>query len=189
MIQVSNLQFHNDLPFDEYLALSGYSFSGLKAQISGEVIKSSTGMQIGTRVHNYLLEPEKYDGVDYDTVTKVAAKLRENLGPAIKFLLKEQAFTATFMYDGYEMQYKGRADLLLPGKLVIDLKILSGDLQPAINRFNYGEQLTGYALATGCMTSIIISFNKKNSKVESRIIPKQYEFWMHCIKTYGTPIH
>lgn len=189
MIAVSNLQFHNDIPFEDYLALPGYSFSGLKSKMSGEVIKPSTGMMLGTRVHNYLLEPEKYDGVDYAMVTKIAAVLRGYLGAATQFLIKEQAFTATFTYDGYEMQYKGRTDLLFPNKLVIDLKILSGDLQSAIDRFNYGSQLTGYAIATGCMTSIIISFNKKNSKVESRIIPKQYEFWMHCIKTYGNPIH
>jgi len=190
MIVVSNLKYYNDLDFNEYLAFSGYSFSGIKTLESGVQIVPSQGMMLGTRVHNFLLEPHKYDGVDYNHVSKISAALRQFLGAAIKFLEKEVAFTCELQYNGMSMVYKGRTDLLFKGKLIIDLKVLSGKLQGAIDRFGYEKQLSGYGIATSTPNVLLLSFNKalKKDNVEHKMFSPTQEWWMYVITKYGSPI-
>jgi hypothetical protein len=189
MIVVTNLKYYSDLDFDEYLAIKGYSFSGLKMLESGKAITPSEGMKLGTRVHNFLLEPHKYDQVDYSIVTKIGGELKKFLGPAIKFLEKEVAFTCTMEYGGMELTYKGRADLLYKGKLIIDLKVLSGRLKQATERFGYQRQLSGYAIATGINNILLLSYNKslRVDNIEHQMFSPNQDWWMYVITKYGTP--
>ena len=61
---VQNVKYYEGLDFADYQRLEGTSFSMLK----DANIKESEGMRLGIRVHNYLLEPEKYDWIDADIV-------------------------------------------------------------------------------------------------------------------------
>lgn len=189
MIRVYNLQYYTDLDFDEYLQISGYSFSGIKMLESGQAITPSEGMKLGTRVHNFLLEPHKYDGVDFPIVSKIGGEIRKFLGAAIKFLEKEVAFTCTMEYGGMELNYKGRADLLYKGKLIIDLKVLAGRLKAASDRFGYDRQLSGYAIATSINNILLLSYNKsvRVDNIEHQMFSPNPDWWKYVITKYGTP--
>jgi hypothetical protein len=187
-MQVSNLKYYSELDFNEYLQIKGYSFSSLKMLESGQAITPSEGMKLGTRVHNFILEPQKYDWENDSEVRKIASKIREIYQPFIRYMEPELAFTARFEHNGMYFNYKGRTDLIYKGKLIIDLKILSGKLEPAIERFGYDKQLSGYALATGCQNAMIIAYNKQNNKIETKLIHPNADWWNYMIVKYGTPI-
>jgi len=187
-MQVSNLKYYSNLDFNEYLAIKGYSFSSLKMLESGQAITPSEGMKLGTRVHNFILEPQKYDWENHAQVSKIAGKIREIYQPFMKYMEPELAFTARFEHNGMYLNYKGRTDLIYKGKLIIDLKILSGRLDAAIERFGYDKQLSGYALASGCPNAMIIAYNKNSKEIETKLIHPNADWWNYMIIKYGTPI-
>lgn len=176
-MQVSNVKYYSELTMDEYLSLPGVSYSSIK----GFEGPPPAGMTLGTHVHQYLMEPEKYKWEDVDQVKKIAAALRQYVGIALEVMQHEVAFTADFHYNGLVMQYKGKADLLRVGRLVVDFKILSGSLQPAIVRFGYDKQVSGYCLANEAPTGLILAFNRKAKVVESAIIKPSEEWWNYQI--------
>ena len=169
---VKNVNYYDKLSFAEYLAMPGVSYSGIKGDIP-----ASAGMSLGTNVHQYILEPEKYLWDNVSIVKPIAAALRTYLGQAINHLEKETAFTADFHYNGLVMSYKGRADLLKAGRIVVDIKVLSGSLAPSIARFGYDKQISGYCLATSSPMGLIIAFNRARKVVEHTIIKPDAAFW------------
>lgn len=183
---VANTTYYPDMPFDEYLALPGNSFSSIKND--GVPLPVSDGMLVGTRVHNYLLEPEKYDWQQPEIVQPIAKKIREILGDALPLLDKEIAFTSDFTHNGMTLKYKGRADMLKTGRIVIDLKVLGGYLPNAIERFGYHKQLSGYCFATGCPRGLIIAYNKATKKIETATIFPNADFWQYQCVHRGEPI-
>lgn len=183
VFQVENVRYYRDMPFEEYLSIPGISFSSIK----GFEGAPSIGMQLGTRVHNFLNEPALYDWEQVEVVRPIAAAIRAKLGNAYKFMEKELAFTAEFHYLGMVMVYKGRADLIKVGNVLVDYKVLSGSLDSAIERFGYDRQLSGYCLATGCRLGIIISWNKAKKRIEQRTITPDPTFWMHHVVKLGRP--
>lgn len=178
-MQIANLQYYIDFDFDKYLALPGVSYSSIKG-FDGPPNK---GMSLGTQVHNYILEPEKYTWENVAEVKLIAAAIRGVLGSAIDALKKEVAFTCDMEHNGLVMPYKGRADLLYAPRVVVDLKVLSGTLAAAIKHFGYEKQIGGYCLATGCKMGLIISYNKSRKCVEHAIIHPEHsiEWWNYQI--------
>lgn len=182
-MQVSNTKYYSDLDFEDYLAMPGVSFSSLKDKI----IVPSEGMKLGTRVHNYINEPDKYDWQQVELVKPIAETLKAYIGDAFQYLQKEVAFTADFTHNGMVLPYKGRADMLKAGRLVIDIKVLSGDLAPAIKMFQYDRQISGYCLATGSSLGLIIAYNKAKKKTEVRAIKPNADFWEYQCVHRGMP--
>lgn len=178
---VSNIKYYTGLPFEDYLSINGTSFSSTK----DKVFVQSEGMMLGTAVHNYLLEPEKFDWKDADRVKPMAAALSKYLGDSYKYLQKEVAFTADFEHNGLVMPYKGRFDLGLPGTLIVDLKIMAGDLAPAVKYFGYDMQISGYCIGTNTPLGLIIAFNKKKKIIETQIIKPCLQFWEYQVCTRG----
>jgi hypothetical protein len=175
-MKVSNVRYYSDIDFDEYIKLPGVSYSGIKG-----VIPVSAGMSLGTKVHHYMLEPEKYVWEDVDKVRKIAAALRQYLGSAMDVLQKEVAITADFIHNGLVMPYKGKIDLLSNGRLVVDLKVLAGPLAPSIHRFGYDKQVSGYCLAASAPMGLILSYNKQKNIVETAIIKPSEEWWAYQV--------
>lgn len=180
---VRNVRYYYDLPFEEYLTLPGVSYSSIKG-FNGE---PSAGMRLGTRVHQYINEPGKYDWEDSDKVRIISLMLRKVLGSAISLFKKEVSFTADFIHNGMILHYKGRADMIRIGKLIVDLKVLSGGLTPAIQRFGYDRQQSGYCLATGTPLAILVSYNKTKKITETRLINPDAEFWEYQTVRLGAP--
>lgn len=180
---IANIKYYRDLPFEDYLAMPGTSFSSLKGEIP-----ASEGMKLGTRVHNYLNEPASYDWQQVEIVKPIAAALRSYLGDAFKFLEKEVAFTCDMIHNGMLLKYKGRADGLKIGRIVIDFKVLAGSLEAACNQFDYPHQLSGYGLGTGSPLGLIIAFNKSAKKVETKTIRTVAAFWEYQTVRLGKPL-
>lgn len=182
-MNITNVQYYHNLPFEDYLALPGISYSGIKG-FSGP---PNAGMSLGTKVHAYLLEPNTYTWEDAETVKAIAAVIRPILGPALAVLDKEVAFTCDMEYNGMVLHYKGRADLLKAGRIVVDLKVLGGALQPAIERFGYQDQISGYCLATGSPLGLIVAYNRAKKKGEMQRIQPNVEYWRYQIVHRGIP--
>lgn len=180
---VANTQYYPGIDFDTYLKMPGISFSGLKGEIP-----VSSGMRLGSLVHTYLNEPAKYQFEQADIVIPIATALRARLGSAFKYLQKEVAFISEFTHNDLKLLYKGRADCLSIGKIVVDFKILAGALDPAIERFGYRDQISGYCLATGCKVGLIIAYNKAQKKVEVKSIKPCETFWGYTTARMGEPV-
>jgi hypothetical protein len=85
------------------------------------------------------------------------------------------------------MEYKGRIDMVRPGKLIIDLKISEIPLARSIEHFGYAEQLTGYCLATNTPVGIIVRVCPKTLKTEKALIRQNPGFWERQVLKYGIP--
>lgn len=181
---VSNTIYYDSLDFDKYLQTEGTSFSSIK----GFEGTPTAGMQLGTRVHNYISEPEKYDWQQVEEVKAIAGAIRGFVGGAFKYAKKEISFTSDFTFQGLTMKYKGRADALIKGQLIIDYKVLSGSLENACNLFRYPEQISGYCLAAGCEKGLIIAYNKRLKKIETKLITPSTDFWEYNIVRFGKSV-
>lgn len=173
-----NQKIH-DISFEEYLKLPGYSYSGIKNE--GAEKFTSVKMQLGTDVHNYLLTPELYEHTSKE-VKQIALALKQRIGPLFKYLKPEVAITANFVAQGFTMPYKGRIDLCIPQKLIIDVKVTE---KLNIDYFGYDKQLSGYAIATGAKAAIIVSVHPKTFKTQITNIPIDAAWWEYQVIQRG----
>jgi len=192
---VRNVRLHRDVPFDDYLKLPGWSYSGIK----GSKIEPTPKMLLGTAVHAYLLSPSEYNH-DHFLVPALAKELRLVLGPLLQFATPELAVTAEFVHEGMVMCYKGRIDLPVvmndeignPLNLVIDLKVTEMDTRKGIDFFGYHHQVNGYSLAIGAKRMVIVSVNPaklKRREKATQVIPIQPDsrFWEQAVLKFGRP--
>lgn len=184
-MQIIGLKIHPGLSFEDYRALPGLSYSGLK---KGDFIPTKK-MMLGTAVHNYILEPEKYNGANRELVVPIARVLLAQIGELVKHMQTELSITCNMEHEGFSMAYKGRIDMIRPGKLIIDLKISEIPLNRSVPFFGYGDQLTGYCLATNTPVGIIIRVCPKTLKTEKAMIRKNPEFWEYQVLKYGIPLN
>lgn len=191
MMQVFNVQFYPDIPFEDYLALPGYSFSWLKS--GGQKIEPTPKMRLGTMVHTYLLSAREYDhGEGSELVRPLAVALKGILKPVLNYCTPELAVTADFVYEGMVLKYKGRIDLPVVSKphlsLVIDIKVTEQDVRKGIDFFHYDFQVSGYALPIGASKAVIVGVNRKTKAVQ--VVPVKVEtgFWERMTLKYGQPI-
>ena len=141
-------------------------------------------MSLGTKVHNYILEPHKYEyGEDHKMVAEISQELLKIID--ITLFEKELSVTADFEHQGFVLPFKGRIDLGLRNKIVIDFKILQGSLSNAVNYFGYDKQLSGYCYAIGADNAVIISYNKSKKKTEIKSITPNPLFWEQEILKRG----
>lgn len=182
-MQIINLKVHPGLPFDDYLALPGLSYSGIK---KGDFVPTKK-MMLGTAVHNYILEPAKYNGANRELVVPIARVLLAQIGELVNHMQTELSVTCNMENEGLSMQYKGRIDMIRPGKLIIDLKISEIPLGRSIDHFGYNEQLTGYCLATNTPVGIIVRVCPKTLKTEKAMVRQNQAFWERQILKYGVP--
>jgi hypothetical protein len=147
----------------------------------------TTGMRFGTCVHNYLLEPATYDGEFRKEVKACAAVLKPYLAN-MKYMA-EVAVTANFHHDGYVMPVRGRIDILIPGMLIIDLKVSKMPLVKAVQHFRYDHQIgSGYANMAGVPRALIISINPLTLKPSILEMPNKTDWWEYMILQRGTRI-
>jgi len=193
---VHNIALLPAVPFEEYLRMPGWSYSGIK----GSKIEPTPKMGLGTAVHNYLLTPSEFNH-DHNLVPALAFELKKIIGPLLPFCWPELAVTAEFIHEDMIMHYKGRIDLPIifkgeignPLNLVLDIKVTEMDTRQGIDFFGYHHQVNGYALAIGAKRMAIVSVNPKKIKrreIATQVIPIQKEtrFWEQAVLRYGKPI-
>lgn len=169
------------MPFEDYLRIPAYSYSGLKGN---PPLSPTPGMMLGTRVDNYMFEPQLYDGGDYKIVQSCAAILKGILGGARPKV--QLAVTCNMEFEGSVIPTKGRIDMALPN-LIVDLKISKmPSLAQSINHFGYHHQVSGYAIMAGFTRAMIISINPVTFKASLMNIPLEDSFWKFHIKSKNT---
>lgn len=144
-------------------------------------------MKLGTRVHAFLLEPEKYDGQHYKLVRAISVEINQRLGPLLKTGRRELTVMCTMVYNGMYIYYKGRVDLFAGG-MIIDLKVSEMEIVAAINHFGYNHQLNGYAIPTKARAAVLFSINPKTLKVQTAPIPNSLAYWQQIVLRFGQPI-
>lgn len=182
MFAVKNVKYHPNIEWEDYLNLPGYSFSYLKND--GAAINVGDGIRIGKAVHTYLLKPKEYNWEHADIVIPIARRLKDFYIPGMEV---ECGITAEFHYDGLFMPYRGMPDEHMKKRLVIDYKIINGDLGGYVKNFKYDEQLRGYMMPPECPLALIIAYNKKTKAVQTEIIKPDPRWWIYKIKQYGKP--
>ncbi len=186
MIKVENLIVYRNLEFEQYLELPGWSYSGIRNE--GKNWKPPTSkMSLGTDVHNYRLEPAKYQHANINIVKPVVQSIDIALGSLSKFLEPEISVTADFIHANRRMKYKGRIDLSIIGRVVVDLKVSQlKDPFKAIQYFGYDKQFNGYATAIGARTILMVSSHPKRLQDTKIInIPVDTLWWEDQILQRG----
>lgn len=187
MLQVRKRTILTTCPFEDYLKLPGHSFSSIKNE-GVEFSAPSKKMILGTHVHNYLLESEKYTYEDIEIVRPVAMELKRVIGPLFTHLLPEVAVTAEFLFEGLVMSYKGRGDLVFPGHVLIDIKVSEMPLHKSLEYFRYDRQVSGYAKGFDCRAAFIIQINPKTKKVTIYNVPLSFDWWEKQVLRLGIPV-
>lgn len=187
-MQVLNRKTMLTCPFDEYVKIPAWGYSGIK--LSGvEPFQPTAKMKLGTHVHNYLLTPKEYKYDDIEIVKPLAIKLKETIGERLmQYLEPEMVVTADFVHEGFRMKYKGRLDLSIYGKLVIDCKITEMDIRKAVDFFGYNFQQSGYAAGIEASTAIIVAIHPKKLTTQIYHVPLRFDWWEHQIKQKGEPM-
>jgi hypothetical protein len=168
--------------------LPGVSNSDIKN--AGKPFSNPTPkMLLGTAVHNYLLEPEKYNHENIEIVKPVAVAIKKKLGNLWQYLEPEVCITCLMVANGMALQYRMRADLHIMNQIVIDIKISKVPLSVSVKRFGYDDQLTGYCLGTGAKVGMIVRGNpdKPQDEPEVYIVKQNPAFWENEILKRGTP--
>jgi hypothetical protein len=183
---ITNIRFHEKMPFSDYLALPGLSYSGTKGD--GTPFVETDKMRIGTNVHQYLLEPSSYSGENYRIVRSAAKVIHDTIGAALKFGKSEIVVTCTMIVNGLYIFYKGRIDLHC-SNIIVDLKVSSiKNLRQAITFFGYNHQLNGYALATKSPVSIMVAIDPKTLVIQKEPIATKCDWWENKVLQHGQPI-
>jgi hypothetical protein len=108
-MQVKNIQLYKGIDFDSYQAKEGHSYSSIKNSDT-EPFKQTYKMQLGTEVHNYLLEPTTYKHERRELIEPIARAAYDVIGSVLPFLDTELSVTADFEHEGFIMPYRGRVD-------------------------------------------------------------------------------
>ena len=171
-MEIQNVQFHNDVPFDQYLKLPGYSNSFLKREYNGycEPFIGSAKVDFGSLVDDLLTDPTNadLDNPEYFTAVKVATEIKAFVGEAAFDSFETQvSFTGALTWKGISMPVKGRLDLFGMG-YVWDLKVTEAgekDLDALIEFMGYKNQMFLYSKAMKVNKAILIFYSRKDKKV------------------------
>jgi hypothetical protein len=179
---VNAIQYHRNINFSDYLALEGYSYSGLKER-KVEVVTAK--MRLGTEVDSYLFTPEDYipsGEFNPNMIRSIAKSVKDKLGSAWSVLERQLSVTANLCHEGFTMKYKGRLDLGIIGKLVIDLKVSE---KLAIEYMGYNEQLTGYCLAINAPVALILQVHPKTFNTTWHPVRRREDWWERQVLING----
>jgi len=184
---IQNRTILKSIPFEDYLKMPGVSYSDIKN--AGKEFKQPTGkMQLGTNVHNYLLTPHEYNHADVAIVRPIALALKKQLGDLLPYLWPELVVTCNFIHNGFNMLYRGRIDLGIPGRLVIDIKVTEMPIRKGIEYFGYDKQQSGYGMGIDAKVALIIAIHPISFRIDIVNIPINSEWWENQVIQKGEPV-
>lgn len=198
MIHVQNRQIIKDLPFEDYLKLPGVSHSDIKN--NGKKIFATPKMQLGTAIHHYLLTPGEYKGQNRAYVVPAVMAIKKELGPLLGLFQPELSITCDFVHAGWSLKFRGRGDLVIYERLLVDVKVTEMPLPKFVEFFETDNQLSGYSIAFGTGAAIVVGVNpikakkwyvSRNQKdypvtlYKARLSPN---WWSNKVLTHGRPV-
>lgn len=195
MINYSNIQRIENMPFEEYLKLEGYSLSFLKSNVQGVAtyFNVTEKVSIGKLVDTILTSPENADMSDefYPACKAIAFEIKKVFGDLFKMASKQVAFTANLSVGDFEMKSKGILDLLLERMAVIDLKITDvreSQIDNLIEYMGYNNQLWHYGRLANVKKAYLLFYLKRERKVVVKnidITNDHNDFWMNKVIDFG----
>lgn len=193
MITYSNIVRHDNIEFEDYLKLDGYSHSFLKSNVQGaaKYFEQTDKVRIGHIVDAILTEPGKVDMSSplYPACKVIAAELMRLFGDVFDACLKQISYTARMHMGDLSMKVTGRLDLLLEGFAVIDLKIThEKDIDALIQFMGYENQVWHYAKMAKVSKAYLIFYCVPLKKVVVKAIDVSSdtnEFWLNKIIDFG----
>lgn len=208
MITYSSIIRYDNIPFEDYLKLDGYSFSFLKQEQFGiaKQVFESDKIKLGKLVDAILTDPENVDMFNpmYSIAKDISAKIREDF-PFIDKFSKQVSFTGiaefkdnktvnqeesdTISYPSFKMKVKGRLDYLFEKHAVIDLKVTAEKNVKAIIEFmQYPNQMWNYCKLAGVNKAYIIIYSVPLKKTFIELVDcksNDNEFWEEKILKFG----
>lgn len=202
MITYTNITRHDNMPFDEYLKLPGYSFSFLKGERNGIALPvvETENIRIGKLVDAILTSPEDVDIMSplYPMCKDIARRIKEKF-PFIEHFKKQVSYTGKVSDGTFSMPVKGRLDYLFEASMnwVIDLKITkSKDVKALVEFMGYEKQLYHYCGLAGAQQAklMIYSIPNKDASLlpygkipgQSSWKPETIAFWQEKIQMFGS---
>jgi hypothetical protein len=146
MVTYSNIQRHDNLPFDDYMKLDGYSHSFLKRERFGmvEELTITDNIIIGKLVDGIITEPGTVDMKNklYPVAKLIAYEITRTFGDFIKYFDSQVSFTGDIKVGDFIMPAKVRLDFLLPKHAAIEMKVtMSKNIDAIIKHMGYENQL------------------------------------------------
>ena len=193
MITYSNITRYDNLPFEDYLKLSGFSHSFLKRERSGltEELKMTDNIRVGSLVDAILTDPGKVDMYSplYPYAREIAAIIKNRFGSLINQFQKQVSYTADVSFGDFIMPVTGRLDFLIPNMAVVDLKItMSRDLRALIEFMGYKNQMFNYCKMAKVNTAYLMIYSvplKKTEIIKVDCSSNTNAFWEEKIIKFG----
>ena len=192
MIQFTNKKRYDNVPFDEYLKVGGYSYSFLKREVQGTTpeFKPTAKVELGKLVDAILTQPDDIDiySPQLKTAERIATCLLDNFGDSIKHFESQVSLTCDMEYAGLKMPFRGRLDWGLKNIAVIDLKVTAEKkLRQVINHMGYDNQLFGYCGAYGVKLGYILIYSSATNQYDLIQMPLNGDqFWKEKIMKFGS---
>lgn len=189
----NNVKRYDNMPFDEYLALPGYSHSSIKN--GGQKIERTDAMQLGSLVDGILTDPGSVKMTDpqYKMAKEIAREITSSFGVMMKSLVSQVSFTAELWREvrggKFVLPVKGRLDFLLEGFAVVDLKVTkSKDIRDTMPIFRYDNQLFHYAGLAGVPKAYLAAYSRPRKVTDMLFmnLSTGADFWAEAAAEYGT---
>lgn len=194
MLNYKDIIRYDNIPFEDYLKLPGFSHSFIRYQKNGIKVPVTVteNMRIGSIVDNILTEPKKANMADslYPYCKKIAFSIKERFGSLIDVFEKQVSFTAEIKYGNFYMPTTGRLDFGLPMQAVIDLKVTKSRIKavPALIDFmGYKNQGWHYCKMYGVDPFYLMVHSIPDDKTELYYydMSGHNEFWANGVMQFG----
>lgn len=192
MIHYTNIIKHENLPFEEYLKLGGYSHSFLKRQRGGiaEELQMTDNIMLGKLVDAILTDTQAdINHHLYPHAKKIAYELQRSFGNMLNLFEKQVSYTADIQFGNFYMPTTMRLDYLLPKHAVIDLKITqSKNVKQLIDFMGYENQVWHYSKGAQVKDAYILIYSvplKRSFVVPIDVSKDTNAFWEDMIISFG----
>lgn len=197
MITHTNTQRHENIPFEQYLKLGGFSHSFLKSQKNGisPYFKVTDKVRLGSLVDALLTQDDRFDHSDplAPMAINIARQIKDTFGGMIELFKPQISYTSTLEFNGFYLPVTGRLDWELPKHAVVDLKVTGAksdrEFAAYIDHMGYKNQLWNYAKMGGFKKGYILAYSvpaKKCLSLVSVPIGDRNEFWEKAILDFGS---
>lgn len=197
MITYSDIKRYENVPFEQYRKLGGYSFSFLKREVAGvspEFIASDK-VKLGSLVDAILMQPEEADISSplWNDAVKIASHIRSSFGTLLPAFKSQRSYTGVISHAGLSMCVTGRTDWEIDQMAVIDLKVTSAktdaQFKALVTHMGYDNQQWNYARLAGAKAAYLMPYSsvaKKPLSIVKLPITSDYnEFWASKILKFG----
>lgn len=195
MITCSNIKRHDNVPFDYYLQMPGYSHSFLKREQNGlsPFFEMTDNIRLGGLVDAIITDPENADMTShlYNDAKMISSYISNTFSVFLKNSKMQISYTGDLHYEGFTMPVKGRLDMLIEGVSVVDLKLTKSrikDIDSLTYYMGYANQLWLYSRLSGIRSAYLLFYSTIDKRTHLKNININNDdnlFWKEKILKFG----